>query len=218
MRVVTRTMAHTSVIPAKAGIPLFFCANVLEEEAGFPLRGNDGEGPVLVRLICHPGTPCAAVEQIEVTVSRAGHMLALHYHVDGAIEALRLPATATPVRTDGLWQHSCFEAFLRGEDGYQEFNFSPSTRWAAYRFEGYREGMRGADAAAPEIRTAITAERFELRVAIDLPDGATRLGLAAVIEETSGRKSYWALAHPPGAPDFHHSDCFALDLAAAMDP
>jgi hypothetical protein len=36
-----------------------------------------------------------------------------------------------------------------------------------------------------------------------------------VIEETNGRKSYWALAHPPGKPDFHHSDCFALGLPAA---
>jgi hypothetical protein len=23
------------------------------------------------------------------------------------------------------------------------------------------------------------------------------------------------LAHPPGKPDFHHSDCFALELPAA---
>ena len=43
-----------------------------------------------------------------------------------------------------------------------------------------------------------------------------RLGLSAVIEETSGRKSYWALAHPPGKADFHHSDCFALELPAGV--
>ena len=35
------------------------------------------------------------------------------------------------------------------------------------------------------------------------------LGLSAVIEEANGRKSYWALAHPPGKADFHHADCFA---------
>jgi hypothetical protein len=40
------------------------------------------------------------------------------------------------------------------------------------------------------------------------------LGLSAVIEETSGAKSYWALAHPPGRPDFHHADGFALMLDA----
>jgi hypothetical protein len=39
-----------------------------------------------------------------------------------------------------------------------------------------------------------------------------------VIEETNGRLSYWALAHPPGKPDFHHSDCFALELPAVVRP
>jgi len=24
--------------------------------------------------------------------------------------------------------------------------------------------------------------------------------------------SYWALRHPPGGPDFHHADCFAMEL------
>jgi hypothetical protein len=28
-----------------------------------------------------------------------------------------------------------------------------------------------------------------------------------------GTKSYWALAHPQGKPDFHHVDSFALTLA-----
>jgi hypothetical protein len=37
--------------------------------------------------------------------------------------------------------------------------------------------------------------------------------LAAVIEDTRGDKSYWALAHPPGKADFHHSDTFALEFS-----
>ncbi|MFN3389167.1 MAG: DOMON-like domain-containing protein [Allosphingosinicella sp.] len=46
-------------------------------------------------------------------------------------------------------------------------------------------------------------------------DAPWRLGLSAVIEERNGRLSYWALAHPPGDPDFHHPDCFTLELPAA---
>jgi hypothetical protein len=42
-----------------------------------------------------------------------------------------------------------------------------------------------------------------------------RLGLSAIVEEMNGRISYWALAHPTGKPDFHHPDCFALELPAA---
>jgi hypothetical protein len=32
-------------------------------------------------------------------------------------------------------------------DGYVEYNLSPSGAWAAYRFDGYREGMRGLEIA-----------------------------------------------------------------------
>src|SRR3546814_3900847 len=34
------------------------------------------------------------------------------------------------------------------------------------------------------------------------------VGLTMVIEEMSGAKALWALAHPEGAPDFHARDCF----------
>ena len=40
------------------------------------------------------------------------------------------------------------------------------------------------------------------------------LGLSAVIEAMDGTKSYWALAHAPGPPDFHNRDCFTARLAA----
>jgi hypothetical protein len=33
-----------------------------------------------------------------------------------------------------------------------------------------------------------------------------------VIEAADGSLSYWALRHPPGKPDFHHRDAFALEL------
>ena len=39
-----------------------------------------------------------------------------------------------------------------------------------------------------------------------------KLALSAVIEESAGRVSYWALRHPEGKPDFHHPACFALNL------
>ncbi len=39
------------------------------------------------------------------------------------------------------------------------------------------------------------------------------VSLAAVIEEDQGPISYWALAHPPGDPNFHHPDCFVARLA-----
>jgi hypothetical protein len=41
-----------------------------------------------------------------------------------------------------------------------------------------------------------------------------QLGLSAVLEETDGTKSYWALAHGQGdKPDFHDPACFAERLS-----
>ena len=97
--------------------------------------------------------------------------------------------------------------------GYREFNFSPSTQWAAYDFDGYRAGMRNADVLAPRIEGRHGQKHYELHVAFDLPgDGPWRVALTAVIEETGGVKSYWALKHAPGKPDFHHADGFVLEL------
>jgi hypothetical protein len=170
-------------------------------------------------LLLHPDSRCDAVTGIEVEVVRSYRKLALTYVVTGKIGDLRLAAQTTPVRTDELWKHTCFEAFAGApqSNAYHEFNFAPSTQWAAYRFGGYREGMTVAtEIAAPHIEVTSSAQHFELRVALEfpVPAGASwRLALSAVIEETSGRKSYWALAHPPGKPDFHHPDGFALELA-----
>ncbi|MGC9955231.1 MAG: DOMON-like domain-containing protein [Rhizomicrobium sp.] len=171
-------------------------------------------------LKLHPDSRCDAATRIDVEVARPrpGNLV-LHYFVTGSINDLRMPPVTAPARTDELWRHTCFEAFVRPAQGdaYYEFNFSPSRQWAAYRFSGYRaERSVAGEISAPRVEVRSNGAGFELQVSLELPglpsDSAWRLGLAAVIEETSGRKSYWALAHPPGKPDFHHSDCFALEL------
>lgn len=172
-------------------------------------------------LKLHPDSRCAAVTGIDVEVlrPRAG-VLALRYEVRGRIGALRLPSVAAPERTDELWRHTCFEAFVSDGAGYHEFNFAPSTQWAAYSFDGYRAGMRNADSfGAPRIDLRTGDDRLELSVELDMPGDVTgRLGLTAVIEETNGNISYWALAHPPGRADFHHADGFVIDLIATDIP
>ncbi len=175
-------------------------------------------------LRLHPQSRCAARIRIEVDIERRSGELALCYRVTGATSELYLPAPAAAARTDELWRRTCFEAFVRVSPapGYLEFNFSPSTQWAAYRFIGYRDGVTIADdVATPSFESRTDDEGYELRANLALDQRADgteadvwRLGLSAVIEETNGHKSYWALAHPPGKADFHHDDCFALELAA----
>jgi hypothetical protein len=179
-------------------------------------------------LNLHPNSRSAAALMIdaEATWSRGGG-LELAYVVSGALERVRWPAAASATRTDGLWRHTCFEAFVRpsAADAYCEFNFSPSGQWAAYRFNGYRSVQSEAPVApVPLIRLETEPDRVLLRAMLesdvlsDLPRGSWRLGLSAVIEEIDGRLSYWALTHPPGKPDFHHPDGFAATLPMPEEP
>jgi len=174
-------------------------------------------------LRLHPDSHCSAPMHVEVELTRPGAgSLVLRYLVTGTIADLRIPPAAAAARTDELWQHTCFEAFVRASPGaeYYEFNFAPSTQWAAYRFMSYRSGMRvAAEISAPRIEVQSSEMCFTLQATLELDrlamlprDAGWRLGLAALIEEASGHKSYWALAHPPGKPDFHHPDCFACEL------
>lgn len=172
-------------------------------------------------LTPHPATPCDAVSRIEVDASRPSPgRLQLTYTLSGRVRHLAIPSRGALMRVDELWRATCFEAFVRPRDieGYVELNLAPSTAWAAYAFDAYREGMRDAEIAAPSIEARIADDRLELRAEVDFspfPDVADtpwRLAISAVIEETSGRKSYWALAHPPGRPDFHDPAGFVLEL------
>lgn len=150
-------------------------------------------------------------------------VLKLEYVIVGPIAELALPGKEIPARRDALWQHTCFEAFIgvAGTPAYLEYNFAPSADWASYRFARYREGMAEAlDLPQPDIFIERDgATRFTQTVIVDasLPrkEGWGSLALSAVIETLDGAKSYWALAHPPGKPDFHHADCFAIELPAA---
>jgi hypothetical protein len=173
-------------------------------------------------LRLHPDSSCFTVTHIEVEVVRPqARSLVFVYVVAGRISDLAMPPMATATRSDELWRHSCFEAFVAGSPSvaYYEFNFAPSTQWAAYRFSGYRTGMRVAtEIKAPQVSVESNFDRYVLQASVELDhvllsEGSPlRFGLAAVIEEISGNRSYWALAHPPGKADFHHSDCFTLEV------
>jgi hypothetical protein len=103
------------------------------------------------------------------------------------------------------------------DEGYREFNFSPSGQWAAYAFTGYRErDATFVPTAEPQLAFSLLADGFELRATLPatlLPlDNSLRIGLTAVIEAADGSKSYWALAHRAIQPDFHLRQSFRLTL------
>ena len=172
----------------------------------------------------HPSTAGTVVEAIEVTVTREPHgFLTLAYTLRADPSALRIPSARPARRAEELWRHTCFEAFIaeRAAGPYLELNFSPSGEWASYEFSAYRERAREAadtrrPAQVPSITLAMDGRTLSLETRTELTwlrgDAPGRLALAAVIEDTAGRLSYWALRHPPGKPDFHHPDGFASQI------
>jgi hypothetical protein len=176
-----------------------------------------------VALICHPESHSDAVHGVQARVARtADGILTVHYSLEGDLNRLRVPRPRAPRITERLWQHTCCEIFVasKGSPGYHEFNLAPSGEWAAYAFERYRDGGILADERLnPGVAVRNTAGGLELDAQVRLGhlsamhlSAGLSLALSAVVEDDSGRLSYWALRHPPGKPDFHDPDSFALEF------
>lgn len=171
-------------------------------------------------LSFHPAHPPALVRGVEARVLAFDHLwLRIRWRVLGAGK-LVVPAFAGKGRADGLWETTCFEAFLMpvGGESYIELNLSPSERWNIYDFSDRRAGM--AERPMPREPECIMRKGTDIAIfdgaipASGLPHEAMACGFTAVIEEDGGIKSYWALSHSGDAPDFHDPSCFAYALLA----
>jgi len=95
-----------------------------------------------VKLTPHPDAGPGPVRALDVEArwSDAAGLLSLVYRLAADPAALRLPGASQPRRADGLWRHTCLEAFVRtgGGPGDLEFNHSPYGEWAAYCFDARR--------------------------------------------------------------------------------
>jgi hypothetical protein len=181
--------------------------------------------PQTVALACHPSTPSRAVSAIRASARIGGAgKLAVRFELDADMRRVVLPALRPAARADELWRHTCFEMFVALPDGegeaYCELNFSPSTEWAMYGFVGYRRGMTPIEVRRPP-RVAVRpmprglvleAVTYLAELPMPQPGSPLRAGAAAVIEESDGHLTYWALTHPSALPDFHHRLGFVLQV------
>lgn len=181
-------------------------------------------GSLVGELIAHPQSKSRAVSSITAGIGREyPDVLYVMFKLQGDLNRIRSVSSSGPrERLDNLWKTTCFECFVSeaGKSQYSEFNFSPRGGWAAYSFAAYREGMKilntpirpyGTDEIIDSSmflgRHLVLPSEIEPRRSL-----SWQIGLSAVIEESDGNISYWSLAHPPGQPDFHHPDCFTLEL------
>jgi hypothetical protein len=172
-------------------------------------------------LFCYP---TSTIEPYLIAVE-VSHLingdLNLRYHVFGDLTQLRIPSPQPPNAAERLWEHTCFEVFIavEGETKYYEFNFSPSSQWAAYAFSDYREQCCWAVEKSPCITFKFDTKQLLLEAiihAVDLPENIggkpLQLNLTAVIETQDGHRCYWALRHRAASPDFHDRESFILTL------
>ena len=174
----------------------------------------------MYQLVSHSDTPSLHVSKVTAQVCTGADQEIWVEYMIFPTQSVVFPETRPANRADGLWKTTCFEIFLMPDEGFRyfEYNLSPSSEWAAYAFDSYRSGMQNHTMTfEPEIEPTETYSRDTYWLAADLPlpepqTSSFRMGLSAVIEEKDGHKSYWALAHPDGPPDFHDPSCFTARL------
>lgn len=152
--------------------------------------------------------------------------MAVDFELQGDLDHFELPTYTGGRSADRLWEHTCFEVFIavEGQLGYHEFNVSPSGDWASYTFKGRREQIAESTLIEPMREVQRETHRLCVKLGLPLasispmhPTASLRLGLSAILEDKQGRRSFWALHHVPGRPDFHAPEAFALRLEA-VDP
>lgn len=182
------------------------------------------------RLVPFGQSPEALGLRLEGHLERLGARLRVTYALRGDLASVVVPAPAVmgPRRADGLWEHTCFELFLAAEGAapYWEVNLAPNGDWNLYRLEGYRQGLAPV---ADRERLPFSLDRGPeaLRLSLDLPmpeelvvagrRRALRLSVTAVIEQTGGALSYWALAHGGAEADFHRREDFLLRVEPELE-
>ena len=165
-------------------------------------------------LMLHQTCDLGPIRSVTASIKATRHGCGAEFRFEGNISAIVLPQTTESKRMDNLWKTSCFEIFWQPIGGtyYREFNLSPSGQWAAYDFDEFREGMRDAPVDAISLscsQSNVNGEGelvLKASIAAELPAPA-QVALNAIVEHPDGGMQYWALAFPPGKPEFHSEAC-----------
>ncbi len=168
-------------------------------------------------LRLHPDCPSGAVIHVTAAVVATKDGCRARFAASGNMLEAVIPELAEPERMDDLWKTTCFEIFWERDDGsYREFNLSPSTRWACYDFDSFREGMRNAPA---EVAITFETTNDGMELVADIKSELrvpAKVALNAIIEEKDGALRFWALDFAQGKPEFHSEVCRSLKLEQAV--
>lgn len=161
-------------------------------------------------LMLHQTCDLGPIRAVTASVTATDIGCDAEFRLDGNIGGIKVPSHAVAERMDNLWKTTCFEIFWQpiGGSYYREFNLSPSSRWACYDFDAFREGMRDAPVDAIAVSCSHSDSELILKASIasELP-GPAQVALNAIVEHHDGALQFWALAFGPGKPEFHSEAC-----------
>jgi len=167
------------------------------------------------KLQLHPGSTLGPIESISASIFPTASGCRVQFRMHGNLKEVRIPELGESERMDNLWRTTCFEVFWQPQGGtaYREFNLSPSSKWAAYDFDDFRENGRDAPVDAIAVASAHSSEALLLTadIATDLPLPAM-IALNAIVEDSKGILHNWALSFRDGPADFHSSETRSLRL------
>ncbi len=161
-------------------------------------------------LVLHPDCASGPAVKVSASIVATRDGCEAEFRIEGDVAGMVIPEHAEAERMDFLWKTTCFEIFWQpdGDSYYREFNLSPSSRWACYDFDGFRENSRDAPVEAISIVSTQDSGALVLKASIasELPTPA-QVALNAIVEDSAGNIQFWALAFAEGKPEFHSEVC-----------
>ncbi len=158
---------------------------------------------------------------LSALLTRNQDRLTIVYLLSGALRSLSIPKPSTqPQRKTRLWEETCFELFMApvGLGSYWEYNLSPAGHWNVYHFDAYRSRMR-EEAAWQSLPFTVEMQESGLSLSVELDLSRIGVqgqrfdvGVSAVVCQSTGLPSYWALCHRGSVADFHRRDGFIVSL------
>lgn len=171
-------------------------------------------------LLPFASSPQTSLFSLTGSLSPNASTLSLGFTLQGPLSQLLVPhSPKSGKRQEGLYNHTCFEFFLLGENGrYFEWNFAPNGDWCTFSFESYRQPASrsiGAETFS-NLEAHALSEELKLSVDLDLKElektlasvKGLRFQLSTVLELKSGELSYWTIRHGKSKPDFHALENF----------
>ncbi|MDN3645451.1 hypothetical protein QWY75_04410 [Pontixanthobacter aestiaquae] len=166
-------------------------------------------------LILHPDCAEGPITAVSADIEATESGCRARFRFRGDMAKIKVPVHAPSERMDNLWKTTCFEIFWQPHGGnyYREFNLSPSSRWACYDFDDFRENSTDAPVHAISIASSHNDSELvlEASIASELPVPAD-IALNAIVEDKGGTIQFWALAFEDGKPEFHSTVCRAITL------